>query len=1299
VLLDNYLGLASLLSAFVAILIAIYSTKKEKVPDQFSIFIFFLILWSLSMAFSYFSNSLALHQFWFAIETAVTGFLVYFWMAFVTEYALELSSRSRQIRNRMLALPLLFTLSLATNPYHGLLWQSGANASGNLAELQLIAGPIYNYLFLPYNFVVGGIGIFILAYRFFKVSRQLKRQIALLILANLLPILSGLTYLGRHFDRESPAMDYTPYALLLSSLIVAFILFRDKTFRHLPIMIRNLFESIDNAVFMLDPNALIVDYNHGAKEFISKLELDFANINNKSIFEIIPNLINNDELFSDQEVNIYDTGVGESYYDINIFPVRKNREVLGYAILIKDVSGHHRDLQRINKLSKFREKLLELHSNLLNCENYDDLYQYILEQAIAIIPEAEAGSLLIKEDDQRYRFKAVVGFDKTQLSKISLAQQELLYLKKNEHSSIIDRDLDYHNKNKLSGQAQKILSEQSKKVRATLAIPINIKGQLLAILYLDSMTSRHAFDHEVEQMAEIFSNHIAETINRAILKREIADLDRHSKAMLELNSKLLDQGEFNNCFELLEARAESVLKLAIATIPNAERGSFLLKADDGRYYFRAAVGFDYEALKQIYFYFEELACFGDKQGVAKYSNIGSYSAEILEGERLEGLIKAGPLLEIKSTIALPIYLNEELVAIFNLDNTKIQDAFDDRATRLAEAFANHIADLIYKLKLRKEIESLDKFRESMLELSTKLLGKDSEAEFYRLLLSKAIESVPKTEFASVLELKSDGIFRISANYGYDLKLLKNTEFRLKDLPAQLSDKAVSSLLIDDLKNFVDYDKPLRALLVAIRVEGQIKAVLILASTRPQYMLHNQARQFAEVFASHVAAMLKRHQVEYALQQGKLHDGLTGLPNRISLINRLQHILGLSWRAESDFAVLFLEIDRFENISSSYGHSTADLLLKYIGKRLEHSLRPGDTVSRWGNEQFVILLEQLDSKDQALELVNKLRQIIAKGFVLDDVEILISMTVGVVFDNKGYENAEEILQNAEITINRAKALGLGYMVFNDEMSKKVLERLDLENDIRKAIENDCFSLVYQPIVDIMTDQITGFEALLRWNHKYKGSISPAKFIPVAEEIGLIKVIDKWVILNSIRQLADWDKKHSDKSDFSLNINLSGASFLEEGFYDYIITSLEEYGVAKERLRLEVTEHTIMEDIDNVTEVLAQLRASGIKVLIDDFGTGYSSLNYLHKLPLDILKIDKSFTNRLPDSYSRVMVKTIVALAHNLNLKVVAEGVETIEQLRYLQKLGCEYAQGYYYDKPLTLLELEQSYFKTALELEN
>jgi len=1298
VLLDNYLGLASLFSAFVASMVAVYSTRKDRVPSQFSIFVFFLILWSLAMAFSFFSNNIALHQFWFALETASTAFFVYFWMSFISEYALDMSLRARRIRDWLLVFPIFFSLALLTNSYHGLFWQSSSKASGILSEIMLNAGPFYNYLYLPYSFGAASFSIVILIYRFFRSSRQFKRQLGLLIVANLMPVLSLVTFLSSPRDAEHYVVDYTPYSVLVSSLIVAFILFKEKSFRHLPIMAKNLFKSIENAVFMLDANALIVDYNRGAAEFVDNMELGFTAIKDRSIFEIIPKLINNDDLFSEQEVNIYDTSVFDKFYDINIIPVRKNeRIIVGYAIIIKDVSSRHMDLQRINRLSEFRKKSLELHSNLVNSENFNELYQYILEQAIAIIPEAEAGSVLIRQDDNKYRFEAVVGYSQEELSKIEFDYDELLYVRQKANNSFIARDLHEFNRAKLSGNKQKILIEQTSKVRVTLAIPVYVKERLLAIFHLDNMTNQYAFDHEAEQMAEIFSNHIAETINRSVLKREIDDLARYSNAMLELNGKLLNQEGYKNYYELLGARAESVLKLAIATIPNAEYGSFLLKADDGNYYFKAAVGFDMEALRDTYLKYDELTCSGSKQVVFKKSNVGSYSSEILEEERLQGLIKAGKLSEIKSSIALPIYINDNLVAVFNLDNTKVENAFDSRATVLAEAFANHIADLIYKVNLQKEIDSLDIFRKSMLELSTKLLGQDSEAEFYQLLLTKAIESVPKTEFASVLELKDDGMYRIIANYGYDIKLLKETEFALSDMPRELSDKGKSSVLVNDIKDFIKHDESVKALFIAIRLENEIKAILILASTQQQYMLQKQSRQFAEVFASHVAAMLKRHQVENALQQGKLHDSLTGLANRTPLLDRLQHILGMSWRNNSDFAVLFLEIDRFENISSSYGHNTADLLIKYIAKRLEHSLRPGDTVSRWGNYQFVILLEQLDSKDQALEIINKLRKTISKSFLIDDIEIMVTMTVGAVFDNKRYELAEEILQNAEISINRAKAMGMGYMVFHDDMSKTVLEKLSLENDIRKALEHDCFHMVYQPIVDIESDEIVGFEALLRWNRKNKGPISPAKFIPIAEELGLIIEIDKWVIQNAIKQIAVWDASHKYKKDFTISINISGASFLEDQFFEYISKNMEKHNVAKSRLRLELTEHTIMEDIDSVTDILAQFRAKGIQVLIDDFGTGYSSLNYLHKLPLDILKIDMSFIQGLPNDYSQVMVKTIVSLAHNLKLKVVAEGVETIEQLKYLQKLGCEYAQGYYYNKPMTLLELEQTFFNKVTAL--
>ncbi len=1292
---NNFVGIASLLSAFIAMLIAIYSSRKSKVPREFSIFLFFIVIWSLANAFSHFSSTKEIKLFWSNLEFSSLSFFVYFWFCFICSYSDSLGIRQQKVLNRLISIPIAISLGIWTNPIHKLLWTSTSWNNGQLSPLQFDYGFGYWFLFLPYFYVAILSSLFMLSNLFFNSNREYRRQSALLIIATLLPVMSSSIYFNS-IARGYELVDYTPVAILGSSLIVAFLIFKDKHFKYLPIMAHSYFKSTANAVFMLNTNAVIMDYNLGAQRLIDELQLDVKRVKTTNLFDLFPELLTTIDSFVDEEVCIFDIAVFDKFIDISIVPVKtRSEKTIGYAVSIRDVSKQHKDLRRITKLSEFRKSILDLHTKMNDQKVRGNLFHDILEEAVNIITDAEAGSVIILGSDGLYHYKAAVGYDLKQLSKLSFKYDELVVSKQRYSKEVlVTRDLYSFNSEKFADDSRlEILQKCSADVKATLSIPIYLKNKLVAIIYLDSKSNPYAFDQEVEEMAEIFGNHIADTIQRSQLQSEIEGLSVLSKAMISLNSQLLNQGSFNNYYELLLARAEDVLKLAVETIPNASLGSFLLKENDERYHFKAVYGLDLEKLKNLYIEYDEL--FFTKlepgQAIYSYQGIQNKSTEIMRSGRFKALCQVENICDIKSSLAIPIYIDNELLAIFNLDNTESTNAFGEEAKEIAGAFGNHISDLMYKAKLQKEIDILGIFKESMIELSTKLLGKQSLREFYQLLLTKIIDVMPEVDFATILEKKNGSEFQAVASFGYGLDKLGKSLIASSSFPKELTTYGVNSLVSSNFR--LDIGKrtqQLTSLLVPIRIESELNALLVLSNKNHNKLFDAQGRQFAEIFASQIAAMLKRRQVELALKNGELFDQLTGLVNKQPFLDRVNHYLNSSYRKKADFAVLFLDIDRYENISSRYGHSAADQLLKYVAKRLEHTLKPSDTIARWGGSSFAVLLERLETKEEVIATAHKIRQTLAKSFLIHDIEILITVSLGIVYDNGSYQYPEEILQNAEITLNKAKTSGLGYMVFNSTMSKQLLERLQLESDLREAVTNGEFALVYQPILNMENSQLVGLEALIRWKRKDHGLVSPAEFIPLIEEMGLITSLDKWVMKNAIRQLKLWIDNPYLNSDVSLSINLSASSFLDAAYMDEINKTLSNDYELRKHVKLEITEHTLMEDIDNVKDILAQFRAQGVKILIDDFGTGYSSLSYLHELPIDILKIDRSFIENLPNDHSEFMVKTIVSLAHNLGLKIIAEGVETREQANYLRSANCEYAQGYFFDKPLSSNEIEKKY---------
>ncbi|HEX8492471.1 MAG TPA: EAL domain-containing protein [Pyrinomonadaceae bacterium] len=428
----------------------------------------------------------------------------------------------------------------------------------------------------------------------------------------------------------------------------------------------------------------------------------------------------------------------------------------------------------------------------------------------------------------------------------------------------------------------------------------------------------------------------------------------------------------------------------------------------------------------------------------------------------------------------------------------------------------------------------------------------------------------------------------------------------------------------------------------------------------------------------------RKQAEQQLLHDAFHDVLTGLPNRALFVDRLRQALGRSKRLGSHkFAVLFLDLDRFKLINDSLGHMVGDQLLIGIARRLETCLRPGDTVARLGGDEFTILLEEINDTSEALRVAQRVEKELSLPFNLGGHEVFTSVSIGIAPSETGYERPDDILRDADTAMYRAKSLGKArHEVFDRAMHAHAMNLLQLETDLRHALKRDEFLLHYQPIVSLETGAIHGFEALVRWQHPKHGFISPSEFIPIAEETGLILPIGQWVLREACRQMREWQEQMPAASSLSISVNLSGRQFTQPDLIERITQVLRETGLAPSSLRLEITETVVMENIETAAAMLKQLQALGVELSIDDFGTGYSSLSYLHRFPSSTLKIDRSFVSRMMDQSENVeIVRTIAVLAQNLDMNVVAEGVETEEQVIQLKALGCEYAQGFYFFRPM------------------
>ena len=424
--------------------------------------------------------------------------------------------------------------------------------------------------------------------------------------------------------------------------------------------------------------------------------------------------------------------------------------------------------------------------------------------------------------------------------------------------------------------------------------------------------------------------------------------------------------------------------------------------------------------------------------------------------------------------------------------------------------------------------------------------------------------------------------------------------------------------------------------------------------------------------------------EERLLHDAFHDALTGLPNRALFIDHLKlSVERTKRRRDRLFAVLFLDFDRFKIINDSLGHMVGDQLLVGIARRLEACLRPGDTVARLGGDEFTVLLEDLNDTNEAIEVAERLQQTLSLPFNLKGSEVFTTASIGIALSTIGYEQAEEVLRDADTAMYRAKLNGKArHEVFDKAMHASAMTLLQLETDLRRAVERKEFVLHYQPIVALETGIIRGFEALVRWQHPERGFISPSDFIPIAEETGLIIPIGQWVLEEACRQVRKWQEQFSQHPPLQISVNLSGKQFTQLNLIDQIRRVLRETGIEPRSLKLEITESMMMENIDTAINMLEQLRQLGIELSMDDFGTGYSSLSYLHRFPISTLKIDRSFVSLMTsNNENSEIVRTIVMLARNLDMNIVAEGVETEDQIALLRLLECEYGQGYFFSKPV------------------
>ena len=497
--------------------------------------------------------------------------------------------------------------------------------------------------------------------------------------------------------------------------------------------------------------------------------------------------------------------------------------------------------------------------------------------------------------------------------------------------------------------------------------------------------------------------------------------------------------------------------------------------------------------------------------------------------------------------------------------------------------------------------------------------------------------------------------------------------------------------------------------------GEILGAMVIQSYRKDISYNQQDAELLNFVAQHVAIAIKRRetqdferkahdlleqqvqirtaaleeeikqrrQVEEQLQYSASHDSLTGLPNRKVFLDLLNHAIACRKRRKDfQFAVLFLDLDRFKVVNDSLGHHAGDALLKIVAQELRIVIRDKDTVARLGGDEFVILIEDLESENEALDVAQRITELLQQPFTIEKQPVFIGTSIGLLFSDDRYEDADFMLRDADTAMYHAKDSGKGrYEVFDSSMHNKVQNALSLEVDLREAIQKNEFTPYFQPIVHLENRKVIGFEALARWNSPKRGFVFPDDFIPLAEETGLVIDIDMLIIEKACWQLKRWSEELG-RDDLYISCNMYCDHFFSESLAKEMGDIIDRVGIKASQIRVELTERALLENSDTVLNNMTELKALGVKILLDDFGTGYSSLSYLHRFPVDVLKIDRSFISNInQDESHRAIIKAIIDLATNLQMATVGEGIENLADAKFLTQMECRYGQGYYFAKPM------------------
>jgi diguanylate cyclase (GGDEF)-like protein/PAS domain S-box-containing protein len=957
----------------------------------------------------------------------------------------------------------------------------------------------------------------------------------------------------------------------------------------------------------------------------------------------------------------------------------------------------------LEQSAKFHHSLVEFISASLKQGQGEDFYARLLQEAVQVVPGAQAGSILLKRGE-RFHFVASEGFESHELARVSFALEELQGDSR-EPFRLIPREVPIVK----DPERRAVLDTAGRvtDIKISLSIPIARNDDVVAFLFLDNFETKEAFSDSAIDMSRIFAEQIGVLLSRFELERnlserqnELATWGEFHQGLMQLINDSLQQGLDQNFYQRL-------LERAVHVVPGAQMGSIMIRSQQGNYEFVASVGFDLPDLQKVYLTEEEL--FLDTthpvpQLIRHYDDDRHRSHETQEV-----LETSGKLHDIAVTLGIPIWTDSSLAALLFLDNLDDPKAFHLDAIQMAEGFAKQVAILLKRLSLEQELRERQNalsrwstFHSSLIQFSNEALRRGETTTFYHDILDHAASVIPGVEAGSILQRDSAGRYHFVSALNFDLTTLQHITLTREELYFNRGDDSVfldneasySNNTIDPkrlaiLRQAGRIDDIGSTLSAAVMIGDDVVAVLNLNAFHP-HAFSLETKAMAQAYTAQIGVLLQRLDLEHELEKSNLelaklanYDALTELPNRALFADRLEQAIAKSYRQNTYAALVFLDLDGFKLINDSLGHSVGDELLKSVADRLLNCVREDDTVARLGGDEFTIILSSLKAPHDTIYVAEKVLHALSQPFVLDGRELHIGASIGITVYPDDGGSVEELVQHADTAMYHAKALGKNrYHFFTSELNAQALEQLKLENDMRRGLTQGEFSLVYQPRVQLRNHEVTSLEALARWHHPELGNIPPGVFIPIAEKSNFIQLLGREVLRQACQQAKHWQE-----TGYFLRVavNVSVKQLQQGTLIEDVQKVLAETNLDAKWLELEITESAAMTDVESNIGILRTLRDMGVYISVDDFGTAYSSLNYLKRLPVNSLKIDKSFVEDISDTESAdtAIVQAVIALGKSLGFSLIAEGVEDNQQLSFLRGAGCDEAQGYWFAKPMSV----------------